>query len=227
MGPQLGGAYYSCQFPAMIADWRVKFNLPNLWFGFVQLAPYTVGQGEPGSVNLASLRQAQLAALTLPNVGFATAADFGDVNSPFGNVHQPVGLRLANAALNQVYAQTSLPWQGPYFAGPAKGAEVGTVSTATVSFTSNSVSGGLVLHATPACPVAATSCGWWALQAPTGEWVNATAAIGSDNQSVVVSAEFTLTAAPTGVRYGYADWPVLNLYNGAGLPAIPFDLPVF
>ena len=28
--------------------------------------------------------------------------------------------------------------------------------------------------------------------------------------------------APTAVRYAWADFPVCNLYNGAGLPATPF-----
>ena len=31
---------YSCLFPAMIADWRIKFQLPEMSFFFVQLAPY-------------------------------------------------------------------------------------------------------------------------------------------------------------------------------------------
>lgn len=29
-----------CQFPAMIDDWRTKFQLPDMYFGFVQLAPW-------------------------------------------------------------------------------------------------------------------------------------------------------------------------------------------
>jgi len=31
---------YACRFPAMIYDWRLKFNLPDLGFFFVQLAAY-------------------------------------------------------------------------------------------------------------------------------------------------------------------------------------------
>ncbi len=69
---------------------------------------------------MADLRNAQLEALDLPNVGYATAVDLGDAASPFGSVHprfgasflsliirdkQTVGQRLANYALAQIYGK--------------------------------------------------------------------------------------------------------------------------
>ena len=71
---------YACMFPALVADWRVKFDLPDLFFNFVQLAAY-------GWHDYTHLRQAQLAALQLPNVGMATAIDLGDMKSPNGGIH--------------------------------------------------------------------------------------------------------------------------------------------
>ena len=54
----------------MIADWRKKFVLPDLSFFFVQLAAF--------SADYSKIRQAQMAALKLPRVGYALAIDIGD-----------------------------------------------------------------------------------------------------------------------------------------------------
>ena len=67
-------------FPALIADWRAKFDLPDLPFFFVQLAAY-------GWHDYTHLRQAQTAALQLPGVAMATAIDLGDMKSPEGGIH--------------------------------------------------------------------------------------------------------------------------------------------
>eukprot|EP00965_Chrysotila_dentata_P236332 6201261-Pleurochrysis_carterae.AAC.1 len=32
---------YACRFPAMVADWRSKFGLPDLAFLYVELAAYS------------------------------------------------------------------------------------------------------------------------------------------------------------------------------------------
>lgn len=75
----------------MITDWRQKFHLPELSFFFVQLAAY--------SSDYSLIRQAQMAALKLPLVGYGTAIDIGDPTSPQGNIHprrkQEVGRRLS------------------------------------------------------------------------------------------------------------------------------------
>jgi sialate O-acetylesterase len=41
-----------------------------------------------------------------------------------------------------------------------------------------------------------------------------------DGDAVIVSSPKVLK--PVAVRYGWADNPIANLYNGAGLPASPF-----
>ncbi|MEZ6137224.1 MAG: hypothetical protein R3C53_20230 [Pirellulaceae bacterium] len=51
------------------------------------------------------------------------------------------------------------------------------------------------------------------------KFVWATAAIEKDGTIVVSSTEVT---APVAVRYAWADNPVCNLYDGAGLPLTPF-----
>jgi sialate O-acetylesterase len=58
------------------------------------------------------------------------------------------------------------------------------------------------------------------------KWVWATAAIQKDNTVTVSSPE---VPKPVAVRYGWADYPVVNLWNKDGLPATPFrtdDFPL-
>lgn len=74
-------AMYSCTFTELIKGWRQAFQVPDAFFGFVQLStwcgdvlgiPDMRGQIFPGSHT-----QGQMAALELPNVGYATNADHG------------------------------------------------------------------------------------------------------------------------------------------------------
>ena len=81
--------FYHQAFPAMITGWRAAFANPTLWFGFVQIAgwaysrPFGAQQCEQDhSWSAGDLRQAQLAALALPNVGFSTAIDTGGARQP-------------------------------------------------------------------------------------------------------------------------------------------------
>jgi sialate O-acetylesterase len=62
-----------------------------------------------------------------------------------------------------------------------------------------------------------TLTGFW-IAGPDKKFVPATAEIRGD--TVVVSSN--LVASPVAVRYGWADYPVVNLWNKDGLPASPF-----
>jgi len=95
-----------------------------------------------------------------------------------------------------------------------------------ITFTPESVESGLVIRAPPACPVSTDQCGWYSIQLSDSSWYNATgSSISSQNNKVLrvslSNAGSSLTVK--GIRYGYASWPMCNLYNGAGLPGIPFQ----
>jgi sialate O-acetylesterase len=65
----------------------------------------------------------------------------------------------------------------------------------------------------------------FAICGPDKKFVWAKAEI-KDDQVVVSSPE---VSQPVAVRYGWADYPVINLWNKAGLPATPFrtdDFPM-
>ena len=74
---------YACRFPAMIADWRVQFGLPDLSFFYVSLAA-------SHDSRFAYLRSAQDAALHLPRVGRALAIDLGDRLVAFHGFSPPI-----------------------------------------------------------------------------------------------------------------------------------------
>ena len=123
----------------MIADWRAKFALPEMSFFFVQLAAYAGGDFTP-------LRNAQMAALQLPKVGYAVAIDLGDIASPWNEIHprrkQEVGRRLALSALAVQYGREIVS-TGPLFAQVAVNA---SASAAIVSFGPGTAVG---LHSAP------------------------------------------------------------------------------
>ena len=73
-------ALYECMQPAMIEQWRNDFDNAAAFFGFVVMEPW-IGGPAP------DFRLAQLAALTLPYVGYGTATDAGDPTGPDGSIH--------------------------------------------------------------------------------------------------------------------------------------------
>jgi len=90
-----------CRFPAMIRDFRDKWNYNNMNFVFVQLA----ADDEDGLVPF--LRDEQLAALTLPHTGTAISVDLGDRTSTIGHsrLKSEIGKRLALSVVRDVYSK--------------------------------------------------------------------------------------------------------------------------
>lgn len=106
---------YSCLFPQMITAWREAFNAPNAYFGFVQLSTWCA---QPPT-SLPQMREAQMAALALPNVGYATNADHGMGCNIHPAPKQYCGKRLATSALALHYKQDAV-WRSPTYKGAAQ-----------------------------------------------------------------------------------------------------------
>lgn len=65
---------YACIFPSMITAWRNVFQVPNAYFGFVQLSTWCPADSQ----SIPQMRQAQLEALNLDSmVAYSTNADHG------------------------------------------------------------------------------------------------------------------------------------------------------
>ena len=65
-------------------------------------------------------------------------------------------------------------------------------------------------------------------RAPVGRWYNAdSVAVSPDGKSVTVTATLpNIGDSVQRIQYGYGPWPLHSLANGAGLPALPFELDV-
>ncbi|ELU03144.1 hypothetical protein CAPTEDRAFT_112206, partial [Capitella teleta] len=118
---------YNCTFPAMIDDWRTKWNEgtfaltdPTFPFGFVQLGPNTNTSYVPGFSDIRWHQTADIGTVPnnrLKNVFMATAVDLTDLNSPYYPVHyrdkETVGERLALSGLAVAYGRKDVKFQGP------------------------------------------------------------------------------------------------------------------
>lgn len=199
---------YKTLFPAMIQDWRKAWGQGDFPFLFVQLAPFQAIVQEPAESDWAELREAQR--LTLKKVaktGMAVITDLGDEKDIHPKAKAPVGKRLALAALGIAYGQPVVS-SGPEF-------ESMRVESGKAILKFKNAEGGLVSKGGP--PAGFTIAG------ADGKFVNAQAEIEGD-EVVVWSPK---VAEPVAVRYGWANYPVVNLWNKQGLPASPFKTDDF
>jgi len=190
-------------FPLMINDWRTKFNRPNLPFLFVQLANFQAINPQPADATWAELREAQTMALSLPNTGMAVAIDIGETGDIHPKNKQDVGKRLALLALKKVY-KVDVVDEGPMYK-------------------SNKVENGkIIVNFRPSIAALKTSDGkaitGFAIAGEDKKFYWATAEI--KGNSIVVSSKDVKN--PVAVRYAWANNPINNLVNEAGLPASPF-----
>ncbi len=111
---------YKKYFPAMVADWRERWDIGDFPFYYVQIAPYKYG-GDADSIynraeNTAFIREVQLACLDLiPNSGMAVTMDIGEQYSIHPAKKKEVADRLLYNALNSTYGMTSFKTFGPVY----------------------------------------------------------------------------------------------------------------
>ncbi len=209
-----GRAYeYRSLFQTMIQDWRKKWG-HEMPFYLVQLAPWHANDAD--GVSWAELREAQLLATQkLKNVGMAVITDVGDLYDIHPRDKTTVGNRLALAARGQTYGQ-KIVHSGPVY-------KEMKVDGDSIVLSFDNLGGGLlgrygILNGFQIC-------------GEDKEFYPAKAVIKGEN--VVVSSP--KVAKPVAVRFGWSNYPVVNLFNkqldgkGLGLPATPFrtdDFPL-
>lgn len=188
---------YAHQLPLLVRDWRARWGY-DFPFAWVQLPNFT-GAGRDWPL----VREAMLKTLALPKTGMAITIDVGEANDIHPKNKQAVGHRLAQWALDTVYAQKVPATSGPLPAGhEIRGREI------VLRF--KHTDGGLVAQGGPLTGfiVAGADHIWRPAQARL---------VG--NTVVVSSPE---VAAPVAARYAWENLPTCNLFNAAGLPASPF-----
>jgi sialate O-acetylesterase len=201
-------AQYRRLLPTMIQDWRARFQVGDFPFLIVQLANFMAVDSEPVDSAWAELREAQwLTTRRSPNTGLAVAIDIGEADDIHPRNKQEVGRRLALAARSLAYGQ-KLPFSGPCYRSMRRDGD-------RIRLQFDHVNGGLVVKGGGALR-------GFAVAGADGHFVWAEAVIKDD--TVVVSSP--RVAEPVSVRYAWANNPVCNLYNRAGLPAVPFRTDV-
>ncbi len=196
------GRQYQTLFPTMIRDWRKMWGEGDFPFYFVQLANWQPRKAEPAESHWAELREAQTMTLREPQTGMAVTIDIGETDDIHPRNKQDVGRRLALWALAKTYG-TKTEFSGPLYASYG-------VESNKIRVRFSHAEG---LRTKDGAPVEG-----FAIAGADGKFVWAKASVEKD--SVVVWSD--AVAEPKAVRYAWADNPVTNLYNGAGLPASPF-----
>ena len=194
---------YRRLLPTMIADWRRRFGVGDFPFYIVQLAAFQQTFPQPRDNNWAELREAQAwTAQHVRKAGLAVAIDIGDANDIHPKNKLEVGRRLALWALAKDYGM-KIECSGPWYKSMR-------VEGGTVELTFDHLGGGLLAKD--------GDLKGFAVAGADRKFVWAQATIKGDK--VVVSAPEV--ASPVAVRYAWDINPVCNLFNQAGLPAVPF-----
>ncbi len=191
----------------LMADWRRTFAAPTLPFFVVQLTSYGKPSTTPGASDWAALREAQAQAVAQDkHAGLAVTLDVGDRFDIHPTQKTVVGERLARLARVIAYGQPGLR-SGPEVAGVTR-------SGADLVVRYRNVTGGLHSYS------AGQAIGFEACAREECRYVPAEAR----GDSVVLPG--ANRAGVTRVRYAWADAPFTNLFDGADLPAAPFERPV-
>jgi sialate O-acetylesterase len=209
---------YRTLFPDLIRNWRNDWQEGDFTFLLVQLAPWDKDKkrsleqiaATPVESDWAELREAQLLTTkTVPYVGMAVITDIGEKDDIHPKKKQPVGERLALAARAIAYRE-KLVSSGPVFKKmTVKGNE------SILKFD----------NAGPGLEARGGELQGFAICGPDKKFVWAKARI--NGKQVIVSSP--AVSQPVAVRYGWADFPIVNLWNRSGLPASPFrtdDFPM-
>ncbi|HTR42116.1 MAG TPA: sialate O-acetylesterase [Pseudomonadales bacterium] len=198
---------YRSRFQSLINHYRKNWNEGDFPFIYVQIASFGTNEPNAGAASpWAELREAQTQTLSLSNTAMAVTIDIGAVGF-HPEDKWDLGKRLALPALRLVYGRTNiLEYSGPVFrSGEAKDGK------AYLHF--DHISGGLI-------DKDASAFTGFALCGADGQWRWARAVIQDD--TVVLACDEVKD--PMQVRYAWADYPIATpLYNGAGLPAVPFE----
>ncbi len=194
---------YQTLFPLMIEDWREQWD-QTLAFHFVQLANFMEEQKRAVEQETwPELREAQTMALSLPSTGMAVTIDIGEADDIHPRNKHDVGRRLALSALNKTYGHNTMPGGPLYQSFEVEGNQI------RIKF-ANADNG---------------------FMTPGNERIRGFAIAGEDQifhwaTALVDSSDILLSSArvpnPVAARYGWANNPVLNLYNAEQLPASPF-----
>ncbi len=202
-GGAAGAADYTDLQSRLIAGWRKDWGQAALPFYFVQLAGWG-NFGDTTGRSWAFFREGQANVLDrVPHTGMAVAVDIGDTHDIHPKNKQEVGRRLALLALAGTYG-CKVVAHGPAFASSS-------IEGDCIRLRFEHAEGGLMVR--PNGPLRG-----FEIAGADGTFLPAEARIEQD--TVVVRS--AAVERPVHVRYGWSNDPAVSLFNGAGLPTVPF-----
>lgn len=200
--------------PMLIYDWRTKWG-HDLPFYITQLANFLNVQKGAEDSEWALLREAQAqSAKTVNNAGMACIIDLGEAEDIHPKDKVDVGERLAFQALHGTYGK-DFAFCGPEYSGYS-------IEGNAIRISFDYCFGGLKTGHRDIRKLVTNFTGepvdGFYIAGPDKVFHKASATI----EGTTVKVWSDSVACPVAVRYAWANNPVCNLYNGAGLPAGPF-----
>jgi sialate O-acetylesterase len=197
---------YKELFPAMVKDWRTRWDIGDFPFYYVQIAPFWYGDNAVYSTssNTAFIREVQLqCADIIPNSGIAITMDIGEEFYIHPPKKKEVADRLLFNALNQTYDLKGIDGKSPVFDSM------------------NEKDGGLILKFINAESGLYTSGELTGFEIAGEDKVfyPATAKIEGGREVMVKSDK---VAKPIAVRYAWKNWIRGTLFDTNLLPASSF-----
>lgn len=184
----------------LVQNWRTDFGRAFPFY-FVQIAPFTYGQGTKAPV----IREMQMqTAGDIPKTGMVVVSDLvDDVTDIHPSNKQDVGLRLANWALGEQYGIQGLSYKHPQY-------ESMKIEKSRIRISFANVTAGLV--------VKGENLACFEIAGADKNFVPAEAKI--DGNTVIVSAREV--KSPVAVRFSFSNAAIGNLFSREGLPVAPF-----
>lgn len=204
-------AEYKKLLPTMITAWRKTFDQGDVPFLIVQLPNLGKEPSQPEENDWAELREAQAAALSLPNTGMAVTIDVGEADNLHPHNKLAVGNRLGMAALDVAYEKKEMGFLSPQY----KSMEVSNDSI-IITFDDDISTRNKYGYISG-----------FSVAGADGQFHWAKARLKSKNSVAVYNSAIK---SPKMARYLWSGEPgEIDLYNKEGLPVAPFrtdDLPL-
>ena len=188
---------YNQIFRALIEDWRREWAIGDFPFLYVQISNFKSTPAEDWAI----LREQQRKTLEMRNTAMAVTIDIGNPDDVHPTDKLDVGLRIARAARALTYGE-AVEYDGPMF---RQATQEGPSIRAWFD------------HARGLNAKGGEATGF-EVAGSDGKFSPAIAKI--DGETIVATSPSI--AEPIFIRYGWANSPQCNLFNGEALPASPF-----